>query len=208
MPSQPDLHNEAVPEPDNQPEESPQPEVNRAMLLRISFLSGLAWVVLGTFIIWMWHHASMQELLLSGNPIWEQLVAGVVIGSVFGYSGQRLIRIPGFREVSEELQVVRVIRGAGLRREDIVQISFIAGTTEEWLFRAALQPLLGIWITSVLFVAVHGYFQFSTRYHVFFGLFMLALSLGLGLLFAQTGLIAAMVAHFVYDVWVMEKIRR
>ncbi|MCH8557958.1 MAG: CPBP family intramembrane metalloprotease [Balneolia bacterium] len=208
MTSESESHTEDTQPPGETKPEPRNTDVSRETLLRISFLSGLAWIALGTFIIWVWHHTSMHELLLSGNPIWEQLAAGVVLGSVFGYSGGRLISIPGFREVSEDLQVVRVIRRAGLRRNDVIQISFIAGTTEEWLFRAALQPLLGIWITSVLFVAVHGYFKFSTRYHFFFGFFMLVLSFVLGLLFAQVGLISAMVAHFVYDVWVMEKIRR
>ncbi len=205
MASETESYTEVLAEPGKQPD---KPEISRRLLLRISLLSGLAWIVLGTGIIWLWHETGIPERLMSGNPIWQQLSAGAIIGSVFGYAGASLISIPGFKQVSDDLQVVRIIRSAGLKRGDVIQISAIAGTTEEWLFRAALQPLLGIWITSVLFVAVHGYFKFSSRYHIFFGVFMLALSFVLGLLFAQIGLISAMVAHLVYDIWVMEKIRR
>jgi len=64
---------------------------------------------------------------------------------------------------------------------------------------AFIQPLLGIWITSIIFVGLHGYFKFKSARHIIFGVLMFGLSMGLGYLFEEAGLIAAMVAHAVYD---------
>jgi uncharacterized protein len=38
-------------------------------------------------------------------------------------------------------------------------LSFCAGFGEEVFFRGALQPYLGVWITAIFFVAIHGYFS-------------------------------------------------
>jgi len=118
-----------------------------------------------------------------------------------------MIHTNSFRPLFSDFKVVQVVKDADLSDAAVNEISFTAGTTEEWLFRGAIQPLLGIWITSILFVAVHGYFRFKSRMHIIFGVFMLLLSLCLGLLFQQIGLISAMAAHVVYDIVVMRSLR-
>ena len=69
---------------------------------------------------------------------------------------------------------------------------------------AFIQPLLGIWITSIIFVGLHGYFKFKSAGHIIFGVLMFGLSMGLGYLFEEAGLIAAMVAHAVYDLTMLK----
>jgi len=190
------------------PPDSPYEPVSRRSLLNIALLSGVLWVVLGSIVIYFWQPLSLTEVLQAGDPFWQQLAAGLTTGAVFGYTASRLIQIPAYKKLSEDLPIVRVIRDAKLGTSDVLLISLVAGITEEWFFRAALQPLLGIGITSVLFVGIHGYFRFDSRHHIYFGGFMLLLSGVLGLLFAYVGIISAMVAHVVYDIWVMKDLRK
>ena len=78
-------------------------------------------------------------------------------------------------------------------------LSVCAGVGEELLFRASVQPYLGIWITSILFVAIHGYlnpwnWKFSL-YGIIILPFMILLSYG----YERFGLWFAIMAHTAYD---------
>jgi membrane protease YdiL (CAAX protease family) len=82
-------------------------------------------------------------------------------------------------------------------------ISIAAAIGEEMLFRAALQPLLGVWIVSLLFVLTHvPVYQFrkldgatiAQAASVFIG------SVVLGYVFEYVGLLAAMLVHMWIDI--------
>ena len=96
----------------------------------------------------------------------------------------------------------------------IVAIGLIVGIAEELLFRAAVQPLLGIVPTSLLFAAIHwnyaalrgGRAKLLLSLLAFATIF--AISVVLGLLYEAHGLVAAMVAHAVYDIIVLLGYRR
>jgi hypothetical protein len=73
---------------------------------------------------------------------------------------------------------------------------------EEILFRGGIQPYLGIWLTSILFVLLHGYLNPRNIPMTFFGIYMVIIVGGLGYLTVRNGLLTAIVAHIVID-WVL-----
>ena len=73
-------------------------------------------------------------------------------------------------------------------------IGLSAGIAEELLFRGALQPRYGIFLTSLLFTALHGQYGFS---FVLVGLF--GLSVLLGLLAKRFGTTHSIIAHTLYN---------
>jgi membrane protease YdiL (CAAX protease family) len=82
-------------------------------------------------------------------------------------------------------------------------ISIAAAIGEEMLFRAALQPLLGVWIVSLIFLLTHvPVYRFrkldgatlAQVASVFGG------SVVLGFVFQQVGLLAAMLVHMWIDI--------
>lgn len=78
----------------------------------------------------------------------------------------------------------------------IALMTLIIALCEELLFRGALQPVIGIYWTSVLFALVH--FRYLRQWLMTVFVFMI--SLALGAVFIVTGsLIAPAVAHFVID---------
>jgi membrane protease YdiL (CAAX protease family) len=86
-----------------------------------------------------------------------------------------------------------------------------AGFCEELLFRGALQPLLGIWLTSVLFVVVHirAYRLNKLDKRVLFqSVSIFAISVVLGYIAAYAGLITAMIVHAAMDTVGLYAVRR
>jgi membrane protease YdiL (CAAX protease family) len=192
--------------PMNQEEPDFEPfagESGRNNLLAIALISGAIWLALGSFILYLSSDDPVLNTFHSSLPMWQELAFGIVGGLVFGVIARAVMRQKAMKNIMEDLPVIKIMRKAKLSFADLISISLVAGITEEWLFRAALQPLLGLWLSAVLFVAIHGYFRFTSLAEVFFGAFMLVLSLGLGLLFEHAGLMAAMFAHATYDLVVM-----
>ncbi|MFT5823629.1 MAG: membrane protease YdiL (CAAX protease family) [Crocinitomix sp.] len=84
-------------------------------------------------------------------------------------------------------------------------LSICAGVGEEILFRGALQPILGIWLTAIIFVGSHHYLyneKFTKQNTVPF-MVMVSFLLGLGLLLGwiaeEFSLWHAIAIHFSYD---------
>jgi membrane protease YdiL (CAAX protease family) len=86
-----------------------------------------------------------------------------------------------------------------------------AGIGEELFFRGALQPLVGLWWTSLVFTLLHyktgGFGTMNRMKWVYAALVFLA-SLLLGYVFAALGLIAAALAHSTIDVVGLVALRR
>lgn len=84
-----------------------------------------------------------------------------------------------------------------------VWISLAAAIGEELLFRAALQPLLGVWITSVIFLLTHTpVYQFKrlNRATLVQALGVFGASVALGFIYQYVGLLAAVLVHTALDV--------
>jgi membrane protease YdiL (CAAX protease family) len=86
--------------------------------------------------------------------------------------------------------------------------SFCAGVGEEILFRGGIQPYLGIWLTSFVFILLHGYINPFNIALSIYGLFMVLISSGLGYLFEMYGIIASITAHFLFDLVMFVFMRR
>lgn len=172
---------------------------SRYHLLILSAGSAVLYIVSSLFIIHWFHEDSAATLLSHGaNPVY-QVFTGLAAGSLAAASATFAIRNTPLPDILEDYAILRIMKELRLKLFDRIQISLFAGFGEEILFRAALQPIMGIWLTSLLFVGLHGYFRFNSLKHILFGGMMFFLSAGLGLLYEYSGLLAAMTAHAVYD---------
>lgn len=87
---------------------------------------------------------------------------------------------------------------------EIVVISVLAGVGEEVLFRGAMQPELGLIITSLVF----GLFHVGGRLTVALGIWAACTGALLGwLAIATGGLLAPIVAHMIYDALAISYLR-
>lgn len=177
-------------------------------LVIISILSGVIWVVIGNLIIHFIQESSLAAIFFRGSNVFIQVGTGVASGALFGLAGVLMIRLPSFKEILDEYAIIRQIKELSLSPGQIVYVSWIAGISEEILFRGAIQPLIGIWWTSLLFIGIHGYIRVQSTTHVLYFLFTFGLSMVLGLLFIYFGLISAIAAHFIYDAVVLYGIKK
>jgi hypothetical protein len=82
-------------------------------------------------------------------------------------------------------------------------IALCAAIGEELLFRAALQPLLGVWIVSLVFLATHVpvyRFRRRDRASLVQAIGVFGASVALGYIFMVVGLLAAMIVHAWIDI--------
>jgi len=141
---------------------------------------------------------SLWVKIMGYQPFGIQLLAGVFSGLLWGYLAKQLVTTAYFEPVSTKFR--DILGPMQLNWWEIWIISLCAGIGEELLFRGSVQPLLGVWPTSILFVFLHGYLSpFNLRLSLY-GIFMVIVIAVLGYLADFMGLVPAMAAHTLIDV--------
>jgi membrane protease YdiL (CAAX protease family) len=125
------------------------------------------------------------------------IAIGLIFGIIYALLSIRILQSPIFETVP--LKIEETVRGMNLTVLEGIFISFCAGFGEELLFRTGFQYYLGSWITSFIFVAIHGYFSIRTPKNSLYGLVVFPFILILSYLFEDLGLWFAIAAHFAYD---------
>ncbi|MDN5212291.1 CPBP family intramembrane metalloprotease [Fulvivirgaceae bacterium BMA12] len=147
---------------------------------------------------------SFLRSLAGKTSITYQALTGIAYGSVAALVGWKIVELPYLKSTKNFF--IQLIRPLKLSVLEIVFISLCAGIGEEIFFRGAIQPYLGVWITSVLFVAMHGYLNpFNLKISVY-GVFMTVVIAGLGYLTIHMGLLSAIVAHTFVDIILLYKL--
>ena len=152
---------------------------------------------------------SLVDLLGQGRPWPVQLAWGLVIGVLLSVPLISVVRrVPWFAAFHR--QMIDLISRVDLSGWNPLWISLCAGVGEELLFRGALQPLAGLWVTSLIFTVVHfqtGQFRRMNRWKALYAFFVFVVSLGLGAECVRIGLIAAIVTHTVVDIIALTSLR-
>lgn len=170
----------------------------KKLLYAILFGGELSLVFVAVIILSFRKQSFISIFSLSQNPnvftLFLLILCAIFIAISIVYS---VIKIPLFIDIKKIID--EIITGFNLNTLDIFLISLLAGICEEILFRGVLQPMLGLWLTSFLFILLHGYFNpFNWRMSVF-GILMFCLSIIIGIIYIKYGLISAIVFHFFYD---------
>ena len=125
------------------------------------------------------------------------LVYGLQFGFVYAFIAYLFMKAPFFDQLPN--RVDRIIDQLPLTYADGIFLSLCAGIGEELLFRAGIQPFLGPWVTSVVFVALHGYLNPWNWKFSMYGLIVLPFIVILSFGFIHFGLWFSIAAHFAYD---------
>lgn len=163
----------------------------RYILLFTSVLS-LMLILLSVGVIYFVQKTNPLKLFIPKLNLWFELMIGIGLGlflSIVIFF--TVIGIPFLKDLFG--WIVEVIFGH-LNYWGIFYVSCIASISEELFFRGALQPLIGIIPTSIIFGLLHmGFYKKLFPY----GLYAFILSLILGWLFLITGsLYGCILCHF------------
>ena len=134
------------------------------------------------------------------------MLVGGAFGLFIGLTGWKIIVMEFMRPVLNKYK--SMIASSDLDIQLIFFISFCAGVGEEILFRGVIQPIIGIWITAIIFVAIHGYLNPLNWRISIYGVY-LTLSIGvIGYFSNLLGLCTAMSAHMMIDVVLFYKLKK
>ena len=165
----------------------------RKRLLWAALFTLIGFPLIGWGILSIFEENSLSIIFRSPVNVWIQIPTGVALGFILGYGAKFIVEQPFLSEVQEKYS--KVIAGLNLKEWHIIFISLCAGFGEELLFRGAIQPLIGLWITAIVFVAIHGYLNPLNWKMTIYGIYMtLAIAL-VGYYADYMGLVGASLAH-------------
>jgi len=129
------------------------------------------------------------------------ILYGLEFGIVYAYIAILLLKAPIFDRIP--LKFEHAIKAMNLTYVDGFFLSLCAGVGEELLFRSGMQYYAGVWITSLFFIAIHGYFSIKKPLMSLYGLVVLPFILIISVGFDHFGLWFSISAHFAYDLILM-----
>ena len=144
------------------------------------------------------------EFMSGTEKYWLQLTVGIVFGIITAKAGWQIIELPKLADT--KIFFTNLIKPLKLNSGQIIFISICAGVGEELLFRGAVQPMLGIWITSILFVLLHGYLNPFNIPLTLYGIYMVLVIGVMGLMTEYFGILAAMIAHTLIDIILLREL--
>ena len=171
--------------------------MTKELLYRLSLLTLFGFSILGILIIYNFQNISIQEALLGGEHWFLQLSYGLTYGFIAAFAALAIIRTQLLAPITSFYS--SLFSSLNLTVEDVFFYSFCAGVGEEVFFRAALQPFFGIWLTALIFVAIHGYLDPRNWRMMLYGTLLVIITAGMGYLFQTVGLLAAASSHFAFD---------
>jgi len=127
-----------------------------------------------------------------------QVLVGLIYGMITALLGWQIVKSSLLSSTRNFF--ANIIKDLNLNTLEILFISFCAGAGEEIFFRGAIQPYLGVWITAIVFVALHGYINPKNRRLSIYGAFMCLVIAGIGYMCDEVGIVSAIAAHFMIDV--------
>ena len=157
----------------------------------------LVFPIPGYFIAHYYHEALFTEFLQLERIELIPIAYGLQFGFVYAFIAYLFMKAPFFDQLPN--RVDRIIDQLPLTYADGIFLSLCAGIGEELLFRAGIQPFLGPWVTSVVFVALHGYLNPWNWKFSMYGLIVLPFIVILSFGFIHFGLWFSIAAHFAYD---------
>jgi len=168
---------------------------------KASFILGVSTLLFfgigGVLIIELVQDKSILQVAAAGRTFFSQLLIGVGVGVVSAALALWIITRKFFKD--ERDFYYGLISKLNLGYGGMVFLSLCAGIGEELFFRGGIQPLIGIWWTSILFVLLHGYLNPKNWRISIYGVVMVGVIGGFGYLFETIGIFSAMAAHAAFD---------
>ena len=174
------------------------------LMLALFTLLGLGGA--GAWMIVFVQDRSLFDAVLGAGAWWWHALVGGTVGWFIAEVAWSVIKHPWLHPVRVKYtdMIGPLIPTFALQ----VLVSVCAGVGEELLFRGAAQYWLGIPLTAVVFVALHGYLHPLDRRVSIYGAFMVLAMIGLGMIAQRAGLLAPMIAHTVIDIVLIGRLVR
>ena len=169
----------------------------RNQMILFGWITLLVFPILGYYLQYYFNQTSFLDFIAFDDFRMIPLVYGLQLGIVYGFIAYLFMKAPFFEKVP--VKINKLVGNMKLSVFDGLFLSLCAGIGEELLFRQGIQSFTGVLLTSVLFVALHGYLNpFNLRFSVYGFIvlpFIILISYGLDVF----GIWFCIAAHFSYD---------
>jgi len=172
-------------------------ELNKQLMMRMGLITLVIPLVVVSILYFFRFTDYMIPMTVGYFPWYVQLACGIGGGAALVAAAALLGKWKYLDEVNASYTLK--LGGYQFSTEEIIYLSLCAGIGEEVLFRGVIQPYLGLFITSFMFIAMHGYIRFKSVPEFIFGMSLWGIGMGLGILAMKVGIVAAIVAHSLYD---------
>lgn len=172
--------------------------IDRKKLYFFGLLTLIGFPLLGITLIGFVESNPWEFTVSMQAPVLKQLLLGTLIGFVFAgvalFISSRSFLTQTLREIKS------VVKISNLKWFDILFISACAGIGEELLFRGVIQHYIGVEITAIIFVAIHGYLNPKDWKISVYGVVMTFVMMATGYISDLYGIVTAIFIHFWIDV--------
>ena len=177
--------------------------------LKQQIIGSIVFVLASFTVIFLYQEKSLFDIFKSDYSLSVQLIIALIASLIFICVNKLVDRI--WEKAGFNKEILESYSRFDLSGINPLIISICAGVAEEILFRAALQPLMGIWITSILFMLVHAQvyrFDSINKRVINQALYLFAISVVLGFIFEYVGLITVIIIHIIIDIDGLYSIRK
>lgn len=165
--------------------------VIQALLIYVAAAAGVGYLIRRGW------RATLKRLGLVW-PTWKQLLIAIGVASALIVLQFAVVLIwellVGAESVAEQMEAAEALTSAINTIGIAFLIAFTSATSEEIVFRGAMQPALGVGLTAIVFTMMH--FQYALTPAT---LLILVLALVLGFLRKYTNTTTAILCHFCYN---------
>lgn len=167
--------------------------------LTAQVLTCLGFCLVAAPIIWL--QSDPRAAVAGTMPLLWQVLVGQGLALVAALASYAVYRLTA--DSASTARTIESYARLDLRGFNPLWISIAAAIGEEMLFRAALQPFLGVWIVSLLFLVTHVpiyRFRKLDRATLAQAAGLFGCSVALGYVYDYVGLLAAILVHLWIDV--------
>ncbi len=158
----------------------------------------------GILIIYYFLDTPVDVFMRGQKPYYMQIPIGLFFGYISAKAAWAIVNQPFLKDVKDFFR--NIFHPLNLNKLEILLISVCAGIGEEIFFRGAIQPMLGVWVTAMLFVFLHGYITPFNLPLTVYGIYMTVVIGVMGLMFINLGIITAISAHIMIDFLLMTRL--
>lgn len=171
--------------------------ISKNFLLFIAFATLVGFSLGGILIILQFQDVSLPTVFFkTPSPLYQQIIVGLVYGFITTLPVIYACRLKWFQDVAQEYSKMMP---KDLNLLEIIFISLCVGIGEEIFFRAGMQPLWGVFVTSIFFVGIHFYYDPYNTPKFYYGCYLTLVIIGAAYLFEYMGIWAAASFHFMFD---------
>ena len=178
--------------------------ISKKTILILALATLVVFGGLGMVIIPYVRKVEVAEFFSGAEKYWLQITIGICFGVITAKAGWQIVELPMLQKT--KVFFSSLIKPLKLDTAQIIFISICAGVGEELFFRGAIQPMLGIWMTAILFVLLHGYLNPFNMSLTMYGIYMVLVVGVLGLLTEHFGILTAIIAHTLIDIILLREL--